>query len=1019
MDPIFNEMMPPETQAVTAIQADAWRRMEEREAAILQREAELRAREQATIEAAATAAGSAALRGARLAGLHIPKFKGTGSENFATWLRAIRASTAMLPIAEQYQVWTAGLEGGAADRFTFLGPPVDQVARMVTQDQLAEAFRVALAPEALESPAERELRFSRRLTFGKGFHMKVFVDRFIEELARTDVALNFEEQQRHFLAGLLRSNQKQVVTLMQLQRFTNLQELMAFANRMGGFATTGDAGVPGAAGETAAMDVNAIRSGGGSAKTETRTCYNCNRKGHIARDCRSAPTRGRGGRGRRGGGGGGGGGGGRGGAFFIGDDDDDGDGDDAERASFPIKGPTMSSRCQSVEEETCLITLGEGKNNVYEGRLTGPGGERRVKVLIDSGASRNMIRRSLAKELGQGTIAQTATSTRFTFANGTTYISTEKATLDINIQEYEEKVTFLVCPMTRSIDVILGMEWMRRHNPDINWRTGTLTIPNAGEVTHVDRKTTVADSEATASASRAQRIEVVSASNINRLLRKPGELAFAALTMIPETSATQLTAEEESPTSTRPSNPNASQEELRGLLGEGSSIFRELFEEPRTLPTQRGQHDHSITLTPGEHPPYRNPFRLSHDEAAALEEQLKKLRAQGFVQPSSSPYGAPVVFAKKKDGGLRLCVDYRALNKITVRDRYPLPNIGDLVDRLQGATIFSKLDLRSGYHQIRMAEKDIPKTAFVTHLGSFEWRVLPMGLTNAPATFQRLMNHLFTESTAFVAAYLDDIIIFSKNKEEHKEHIRYVLETLRKNKMSLNPKKCEFGRNRIHFLGHVIGENFVQMEPDKVDAVRNWTEPTTKKELQAFLGFTNFYRRFIRGYAEITSPLSDLTSRSAGADGSAGGKLPSPLPEEAKKAFDKLKEMLTSAPALAMVKPKSPFILYVDASNTAVGAALHQQTQGREAPVAYSSKKLSAAERNYAARDKELLALVSATKTWRHYLMGRPFVVMSDHESLKYLTTMDLAAGGKTGRLARWMVWCYRGTWSRKRRNDL
>jgi hypothetical protein len=291
-----------------------------------------------------------------------------------------------------------------------------------------------------------------------------------------------------------------------------------------------------------------------------------------------------------------------------------------------------------------------------------------------------------------------------------------------------------------------------------------------------------------------------------------------------------------------------------------------------------------------------------------------------------------------------------------------------------------------------MDDRDVEKTAFVTHLGAYEWRVLPMGLSNAPPTFQRLMNSLLGHLRDIVIVYLDDILIFSNSLEEHARHVDQVLDILHKNGLKLHPDKCVFAQRQVTFLGHTIREGTIAMEQDKVEAIRNWARPKTKKQLQSFIGFLNFYRRFVRGLAAILEPLQVLIRALP-----KGGTLA--WTAAADKAFERAKQAFCAAPVLRMVRGNGTFVLYTDASDEAIGAALHEVTGDREAPVAFFSRTLTSIERRYAARDKELLAVVASTKHWRHYLGGRKFVIRSDHQSLQHWKTMDVT--GK-GRLARW-----------------
>ncbi|GJU16547.1 putative nucleotidyltransferase, ribonuclease H [Tanacetum coccineum] len=290
--------------------------------------------------------------------------------------------------------------------------------------------------------------------------------------------------------------------------------------------------------------------------------------------------------------------------------------------------------------------------------------------------------------------------------------------------------------------------------------------------------------------------------------------------------------------------------------------FVDVFPEDLSgLPPQR-QVEFRIDLVPGATPVAKSPYRLAPSEMQELSGQLQELQDKGFIRPSHSPWGAPVLFVKKKDGSFRMCIDYRELNKLTVKNRYPLPRIDDLFDQLQGSCYFSKIDLRSGYHQLRVHEDDIPKTAFRTRYGHFEFTVMPFGLTNAPAVFMDLMNRVCKPYLdKFVIVFIDDILIYSKTKEDHEVHLRLVLELLRKEKLYAKFSKCEFWLQEVHFLGHVVNQSGIHVDPSKIEAVKNWKAPTTSSEIRSFLGLAGYYRRFIANFFKIAKPLTSLTQK--------------------------------------------------------------------------------------------------------------------------------------------------------------
>ncbi|GJY86787.1 reverse transcriptase domain-containing protein [Tanacetum coccineum] len=383
--------------------------------------------------------------------------------------------------------------------------------------------------------------------------------------------------------------------------------------------------------------------------------------------------------------------------------------------------------------------------------------------------------------------------------------------------------------------------------------------------------------------------------------------------------------------------------------------FPDVFPEDLPgLPPVR-QVEFQIDLIPGAAPVARTPYRLAPSEMQELSNQLQELTDRGFIRPSTSPWGAPVLFVKKKDGSFRMCIDYRELNKLTIKNRYPLPRIDDLFDQLQGSSVYSKIDLRSGYHQLRVREEDIPKTAFRTRYGHYEFQVMPFGLTNAPAVFMDLMNRVCKPYLdKFVIVFIDDILIYSRNEEEHANHLRIILELLRKEKLYAKFSKCDFWIHIVQFLGHLIDSQGLHVDPAKIEAVKNWTSPTTPTEVRQFLGLAGYYRRFIEGFSKIAKPLTKLTQKNKNYIWS----------EEQELAFQLLKQKLYEAPILALPEGNDNFVVYCDASLQGLGAVLMQ----REKVIAYASRQLKPHEENYTTHDLELGAVIFALKIWRHYL---------------------------------------------------
>ncbi|KAL0192406.1 hypothetical protein M9458_010702, partial [Cirrhinus mrigala] len=406
--------------------------------------------------------------------------------------------------------------------------------------------------------------------------------------------------------------------------------------------------------------------------------------------------------------------------------------------------------------------------------------------------------------------------------------------------------------------------------------------------------------------------------------------------------------------------------------------------------------DCAIELIPGAVPPRGRVFPLSQPESEAMEKYIEEELAKGFIRPSTSPASAGFFFVKKKDGGLRPCIDYRSLNELTVKYRYPLPLVPPALEQLRSARFYTKLDLRSAYNLIRIRKGDEWKTAFSTTSGHYEYRVMPFGLANSPSYFQAFVNEVFRDMlNRWVIVYIDDILIFSSSYTEHVHHVRAVLNRLIQHQLYAKEEKCQFHQEKISFLGYVISPEGVAMDDSKVNAVRDWPRPKTLKELQRFLGFSNFYRRFIRNFSTIAGPLTSMVKK---------GSIRLSWSPEAVHAFNDLRLRFTSAPILKHPDPQLPFIVEVDASSTGVGAVLSQR-QGENPktfPCAFFSHKLSSAERNYDVGNRELLAIKLALEEWRHWLEGaqHPFTILTDHKNLEYLRTAKVL----NHRQARWAL---------------
>lgn len=570
----------------------------------------------------------------------------------------------------------------------------------------------------------------------------------------------------------------------------------------------------------------------------------------------------------------------------------------------------------------------------------------RTRILLDSGASHNFVSLKYVQRqhLPVGTARRARTVRLADGSERSSRLRVFGARLQLG--HHVEHRDFTVMPLDgHDFDVILGMPWLKAVNPCINWQARTVTLPSQG-----GQPTTT--------------LQFIKQKQLKRELRKGALQSIYVLRRVLEPD------DDEGDTPSSLSQEKSTAETCRVL-----SEFSDVFSEELQKPPERSV-DHRITLVPGSVPPCRPTYRMSPTENDEVKRQLDTLLASGVIRPSTSAFGAPVLLTKKKDGTWRFCVDFRALNAITVKDKYPLPRIDELFDRLQGAKYFSKLDLLSGYWQIRNAQEDIHKTAFRTRYGSYEWLVLPMGLTNAPATFMRLMNDIFRPYLdKFVVVFLDDILIYSRTLAEHRQHVRMVLDTLRKHQLYAKERKCEFFKDHVEFLGHRIDRDGVHMMSDKVKAIRDWPTPKSADEVRCFLGLAGYYRKFIKGFSMLASPLTDLLKKDTQFEWN----------ERRQQAFRKLIDAITTAPTLILPDPSRPYVVTADGCGHGIGASLMQDHGKGLQPIAFMSKKLSAAEMKYENHERELLALHRALKEWRHYLYGSHFVLKTDHKNLVWL----------------------------------
>ena len=417
--------------------------------------------------------------------------------------------------------------------------------------------------------------------------------------------------------------------------------------------------------------------------------------------------------------------------------------------------------------------------------------------------------------------------------------------------------------------------------------------------------------------------------------------------------------------------------------------YADVFADAEDGLGRTGVVKHSIVT--GDNPPIKQPCRrVPPTKREHVRQLVQDMLKKDVVQPSSSPWASPIVVVQKKDGSYRFCVDYRKINTITRKDAYPLPRIDDTIEALSGSQWFSTLDLLWGYWQVEMSEEDRAKTAFSTHEGLYEFKVMPFGLCNAPATFQRLMDLVLSGiQWSSCLVYIDDIVVVGKTVQNHLDNLQLVLDRIKRAGLRLKPSKCHLFQKEILYLGHRITRDGVATDPGKIDAVRKWAVPRTVQEVQTFLGLVGYYRKFVNNFAATAKPLYRLTERGREFNWTT----------ECEAAFLELKSRLVSAPILAFPDFTKMFILDTDASQSGVGAVLSQLHDGQERVVAYASRVLSKAERQYSVTRKELLAVVTFAKHFRHYLLGRHFVVRTDHSSLQWLYNFK----EPEGQTARWL----------------
>ena len=586
---------------------------------------------------------------------------------------------------------------------------------------------------------------------------------------------------------------------------------------------------------------------------------------------------------------------------------------------------------------------------------------------------------------------------------------TQTAMAELTIENHREPLRMFVTNLGH-YPLVLGLPWLRAHDVNIRFAANTITFESStchsnclrpAPVEPVPRETTTPATK-TPSDESPIRAAIGDPHKRSRLSLQPvAQLAAVPFCRLVQTEKLEvasislrdinraLTPEASGTTQAGEPQLTALKAKIPSQYHAHLNLFSEVLSEK--LPPHR-VYDHRIPLSEGFSPPFGKLYAMSQPELVALTTFLEENLSKGFIRASSSPAGAPVLFVKKSDGSLRLCVDYRGLNAGTIKNRYPLPLVQETLMHLQKAKYYTTLDVRGAYNLIRMADGEEWKTAFRTRYGLYESLVMNFGLTNSPASFQHFINDVLHEFLdVFATAYLDDILIYSDTLAEHEQHVTRVLEALSKSGLHLKPEKCHFHCQEVKYLGLIITPGGIRMDPTKVSAIQEWEKPRNIKDVRVFLGFSNFYRRFIRAYSRVVSPLVNLTRKG----------VPFEWDGACQDAFDTLKAAFTSAPLLRHFDHERDSVVETDASDYVSAGVLSQpDDQGVMHPVAYFSKKHSPAECNYEIYDKEMLAIVRAFEEWRPHLESAPcpVTVLSDHKNLEYFMSSKLL----NRRQARW-----------------
>ena len=665
-----------------------------------------------------------------------------------------------------------------------------------------------------------------------------------------------------------------------------------------------------------------------------------------------------------------------------------------------------------------------------------------ITFLLDTGAQRSFISQHVYDQKLATSVKKQRSFIRLYGVSGQELTTSGEVELDIAIGEEIVRQKFIIANIKE--EGILGFDFCQNHQAEWRWKDKELTLrteftKDQKETAKVARITTKEEVEvparceiitsgiiehaheaadigiieaqscfleryqigvASVLARKTQNsipVRLINTSEQNILIKKNTPLAlYSPATILEEVNARVV--QDETDTSSTPDLCHTFDDQLTVLDTSEQQKFRELIQTyQKQFMQSGGELGHTDIVAheihTGDHPPIKQRARREPiGMQGVVKAELEKMEKKNIIEPSSSPWGSPVVLVRKKDGTVRFCVDYRKLNSITKKDAYPLPRIEDNLDALRGSKLFSTLDLASGYWQVKMSDEHRHKTAFNTKYGLYQFKVMPFGLCNAPGTFERLMETVLRGMQWERAVlYLDDIIIFSQTVDEHLKRLQEVFERLKQANLTLKPSKCHFFQQEVEFLGHIVNQDGITTDPKKVEAVKNWEIPRRVKDVRAFLGLTGYYRRFIKDYGQIAKPLHELTEKDQ----------PFLWTDTTHQAFETLKQKLLEAPILGYPSQdiEDMFILDTDASNCHVGGVLSQMQNGQEKVISYGSKVLSKSERNYCVTRRELLAVVHFCTQYKHYLIGRKFKLRTDHGALIWLFQFK----EPEGQIARWL----------------